>query len=257
MTRTPGRGDEREHHAAERATTRPVVAGTAGLVAAGHPLVSMAGMRMLLAGGNAFDAAVACGFAAAVVEPTASYTLCGECVAMIHDARRRETVALSGQGTAPALATLETVRKHGVARGSLRGQRPRRARAGVRRCAKSALLSCDCLQPLHNRRCAVVVVRPSRNVMHGELVPHHTKSTSVGRNVRPKLPQPVPWLVVFTSQRSPPWASSCSRESTAPHCGQVRVVCAGSTRSSRTPSRSAVCVSRCSRRDHGTGAITY
>src|SRR5258705_11802235 len=66
----------------------------------------MAGMRMLLSGGNAFDAAVAAGFAAAVVEPTASYTLCGECVALIHDARTRETFAVSGQGTAPALATV-------------------------------------------------------------------------------------------------------------------------------------------------------
>ena len=91
-----------EHHAADWATTRPVVSGTQGVVAAGHPLVSMAGMRMLLAGGNAFDAAVAAGFAAAVVEPTASYTLCGECVALVHDARSGETHALSGQGTAPA-----------------------------------------------------------------------------------------------------------------------------------------------------------
>jgi gamma-glutamyltranspeptidase/glutathione hydrolase len=97
---------EVEHHAADRATTRPVVSGTQGVVSAGHPLVSMAGMRMLLSGGNAFDAAVAAGFAAAVVEPTASYTLCGECVALIHDARTRETMALSGQGTAPALATV-------------------------------------------------------------------------------------------------------------------------------------------------------
>jgi gamma-glutamyltranspeptidase/glutathione hydrolase len=101
---------EFEHHAADRATTRPVVSGTQGVVASGHPLVSMAGMRMLLSGGNAFDAAVAAGFAAAVVEPTASYTLCGECVALIHDARARETLALSGQGTAPALATVALFR---------------------------------------------------------------------------------------------------------------------------------------------------
>src|SRR6266436_2973240 len=103
--------NEFEHHAADRATTRPVVSGTQGVVSAGHPLVSMAGMRMLLSGGNAFDAAVAAGFAAAVVEPTASYTLCGECVALIHDARARETLALSGQGTAPALATVGLFRE--------------------------------------------------------------------------------------------------------------------------------------------------
>src|SRR5256712_746486 len=110
MTRPSGRIQELEHHTADRATTRPVVSGTQGVVAGGHPLVSMAGMRMLLSGGNAFDAAVAAGFAAAVVEPTASYTLCGECVALIHDARKRESVAVSGQGTAPALATLEFFR---------------------------------------------------------------------------------------------------------------------------------------------------
>jgi len=107
---------EIEHHAAERATTRPVVSGTQGVVAAGHPLVSMAGMRMLLGGGNAFDAAAAAGFAAAVVEPTASYTLCGECVAMIYNARGRESVAVSGQGTAPAAATLDVFRRRGLDR---------------------------------------------------------------------------------------------------------------------------------------------
>ncbi len=106
MSKPTGQIHEIEHHAADRATTRPVVSGTQGVVSAGHPLVSMAGMRMLLAGGNAFDAVAAAGFAAAVVEPTASYTLCGECVALIHDARTRETLAVSGQGTAPALATV-------------------------------------------------------------------------------------------------------------------------------------------------------
>ncbi len=53
MTRATGRVHETEHHAADRATTRPVVSGTQGVVSAGHPLVSMAGMRMLLSGGNA------------------------------------------------------------------------------------------------------------------------------------------------------------------------------------------------------------
>ena len=105
-----------EHHTAERATTRPVVSGTQGVVSAGHPLVAMAGMRMLIAGGNAFDAAAAAGLAAAVVEPTASYTLCGECVAMVYDARRGETLALSGQGVAPALATIPFFRGRGLDR---------------------------------------------------------------------------------------------------------------------------------------------
>ena len=116
MTNQLPRVHEMEHHSADWATTRPVVAGTQGVVAAGHPLVSMAGMRMLLAGGNAFDAVVAAGFAAAVVEPTASYTLCGECVALIHDARRCETHAVSGQGTAPGLATIPFFRGRGLDR---------------------------------------------------------------------------------------------------------------------------------------------
>src|SRR5262252_10335496 len=107
---------EMEHHAADWATTRPVVSGTQGVVVGGHPLVSMAGMRMLLMGGNAFDAAVAAGFAAAVIEPTASYTLCGECVALVHDVRRNETLAVSGQGTAPALATTAFFRSRGLDR---------------------------------------------------------------------------------------------------------------------------------------------
>jgi gamma-glutamyltranspeptidase/glutathione hydrolase len=116
MTQQVPRVHEMEHHAADRLTTRPVVAGDGGVVVSGHPLVSMAGMRMLLDGGNAFDAAVAAGFAAAVVEPTASYTLCGECVALIHDARTGQTQAVNGQGSAAAGATIDVFRGRGLDR---------------------------------------------------------------------------------------------------------------------------------------------
>jgi gamma-glutamyltranspeptidase/glutathione hydrolase len=49
--------------------TRPAVTGLHGLVAAGHPIGSSAGLQMLLKGGNAFDAAAAVGAMQAMAEP--------------------------------------------------------------------------------------------------------------------------------------------------------------------------------------------
>src|ERR1051325_9949820 len=54
---------------ASRAQTfRPVVRGTRGVVAGGHPLSVEAGLRILQTGGNAVDAGVATILAASVIE---------------------------------------------------------------------------------------------------------------------------------------------------------------------------------------------
>src|SRR5262245_28544812 len=109
------RQHDQEHTEVVRgATGRPVVRGTHGIVASGHYLTSMAGMRMLLSGGNAFDAAVAMGFAAAVLEPTASYSLATEGVGMLYHATSGTMQGLSGQGVAPQAATVEALRARGL-----------------------------------------------------------------------------------------------------------------------------------------------
>jgi gamma-glutamyltranspeptidase/glutathione hydrolase len=87
-------------------TTRPELAGTFGMVASTHWLASSAGMAVLEQGGNAFDAAVAAGFVLQVVEPHLNGPG-GEVPVIGHDARRGETFVVSGQGPAPAAATVE------------------------------------------------------------------------------------------------------------------------------------------------------
>ena len=48
---------------------RPAVPGMHGLVTAGHPLAAMAGLQVLMKGGNAFDAAAAIGAVLTMMEP--------------------------------------------------------------------------------------------------------------------------------------------------------------------------------------------
>ena len=92
---------------------RPVIRSNEGVISSGHYLTSMAGMRILLAGGNAFDAMVAASLAAAVVEPIASYSLAAEGVFMLYDSASGDLTSLSGQGGAPAAATAEFYRSRG------------------------------------------------------------------------------------------------------------------------------------------------
>ena len=94
-------------------TTRPVVMGTHGVVAAGHYLAARAGLRMLELGGNAVDAGVAMGFALAVLKPQAN-GIAGEAPILIHAADRGEVFAINGNGVAPEEATLERYRAFGI-----------------------------------------------------------------------------------------------------------------------------------------------
>jgi gamma-glutamyltranspeptidase/glutathione hydrolase len=82
---------------------RPVVMGTRGAVASAHPLASMAGIRVLLEGGNAVDAAVAVGSTLNVVEPFMSGAG-GIGLMVISRAHGRERHVLDFIGSAPGAA---------------------------------------------------------------------------------------------------------------------------------------------------------
>jgi gamma-glutamyltranspeptidase / glutathione hydrolase len=86
-------------------TLKPLVMGKRGVVAAGHPLVAEAGLRILEKGGNAVDAGVATVFAASVVE-MASFGSGGECPILIKP-KEGPVVAINGAGIAPELATVD------------------------------------------------------------------------------------------------------------------------------------------------------
>lgn len=85
---------------------RPVVMGCHGMVAAAHPLASQAGLRMLLEGGNAFDAAVATAATLNVVEPYMS-GLGGIGVLLCYVAREQRLRVLNFSGRAPYAARPE------------------------------------------------------------------------------------------------------------------------------------------------------
>ncbi len=87
---------------------RSTVTGKRGMIASAHPLASVAGLRILIDGGNAIDAAVAVAAALNVVEPYMS-GLGGDGYMHIYSARAREHTVLDYMGRAPYCATLEAV----------------------------------------------------------------------------------------------------------------------------------------------------
>ncbi len=91
----------------------PVLARN-GMVATSQPLASMVGVRILMQGGNAADAAIATAAALNVTEPNQT-GIGGDCFALFYDAETRLITALNGSGRAPAALTIDLLRQQGLA----------------------------------------------------------------------------------------------------------------------------------------------
>src|SRR5262245_29695141 len=88
--------------------TRPAV-GTQGMVSSAHPLATQAGLEILEAGGNAFDAAVAVAATLNVVEPMMS-GLGGFGVTLLYDAEKGTMRCLDASGRVPAATDADVFR---------------------------------------------------------------------------------------------------------------------------------------------------
>ena len=83
---------------------RQTVMGRNGVVTSGHPLASQAGIRVLLAGGNAIDAAIATAAALGVTELQSS-GVGGDGFIMLFEAKPGKVHGINATGPAPGAAT--------------------------------------------------------------------------------------------------------------------------------------------------------
>jgi gamma-glutamyltranspeptidase/glutathione hydrolase len=107
LTVCPGRAAQ-ETPARRNTASRPA-AGTRGMVSAAHPLATRAGLEVLEAGGNAFDAAVAVAAALNVVEPMMS-GMGGYGVTLLYDAKTGTIHCLDSSGRFPEATNADLLR---------------------------------------------------------------------------------------------------------------------------------------------------
>lgn len=89
----------------------PVLARN-GMVATSQPLAAVAGLRIMMQGGNAVDAAVASAAVLNVVEPE-STGIGGDMFALVWNADEKKVHSLNGSGRAPGAASIEEIRARG------------------------------------------------------------------------------------------------------------------------------------------------
>ena len=83
-----------------------------GMVVSSQPLATLAGVRVLMDGGNAIDAAVATAAVLGVVEPS-SLGIGGDAFALFYSAKEKTLKALDASGRSPYAASLDFCRKSG------------------------------------------------------------------------------------------------------------------------------------------------
>ena len=99
-------------HAQQDGTWRPAILADNGMVASGHALASEAGLRVLRAGGNAVDAALATWAVQGLAEPEMT-GLGGDMFILIYLAKTGEVKFINGTGFAPMAATVDFYKGRG------------------------------------------------------------------------------------------------------------------------------------------------
>ncbi len=92
---------------------RSNIRATNGMVATTQPLAAMSGLRAMLDGGNAVDAAVTAAATLNVVEPH-STGVGGDLFALVWNASDKKVRALNASGRSPAAASLDELRNMGL-----------------------------------------------------------------------------------------------------------------------------------------------
>src|ERR1044072_1034982 len=98
--------------AAQERSWQPTIVAQHGMVAAGHPLAAEAGMRVLKAGGNAVDAAMATWAVQGEVEPGMT-GLGADMFVLIYLAKTHEVKFINGTGFAPHAGKIDFYRAKG------------------------------------------------------------------------------------------------------------------------------------------------
>jgi gamma-glutamyltranspeptidase/glutathione hydrolase len=101
--------------AANTHSTRSAVLGRNGMIATSQPLASAAGLKVLMDGGNAIDAAVTAAAVLAVVEPSMT-GIGGDLFAIVYDAKTKTLHGLNASGRSAYTATPQEYAKRGQTR---------------------------------------------------------------------------------------------------------------------------------------------